>query len=215
MRTGVAGLAVAAAALGAMVAISPAASADPILSATALRAKTDQYLFSISIGTFLTNRGYKYYITQLDWSSDGCSTPGLKVNKPGGFNFLPSCQRHDFGYRNYKKQSRFSEPNRARIDSNFKKDMYNVCNGYSGLLSALGVACRRYADVYYNGVRIFGNASAPADGSPTAPPTAPVTDGDIRVDATEMAAVDLEMAAALAELGMTPDEVEAAGTPVE
>jgi hypothetical protein len=34
-----------------------------------------------------------------------------------------SCHRHDFGTPNFKKQKRFSEANKARIDANFKKDM--------------------------------------------------------------------------------------------
>ncbi|WP_214110973.1 phospholipase [Acrocarpospora catenulata] len=156
MRTGLAAVAMAAASLGTVVVTAPAASADPILGSAQLRAVTDDYLFNISISTFLNYRSVTPYITQLDWTSDGCSSPLPNGNKPGGFNFLPSCQRHDFGYRNYKKQGRFTEYNRGQIDNKFRSDMYNYCGQYSGLKAALGVACRRYADAYYAAVRNFG-----------------------------------------------------------
>jgi len=112
---------------------------------------TDIILFQFSMQSFLDAR--KYHDPLFDWSSDGCSD---SPDNPEGFNFLPPCERHDFGYRNYKKQGRFTEPNRAKIDANFKKDMYNVCAAYHGLESFLGVECRRIADTYYLAVREFG-----------------------------------------------------------
>ncbi|GLZ29807.1 hypothetical protein Lesp02_19970 [Lentzea sp. NBRC 105346] len=111
-------------------------------------AVTDQYLFSTSLSGFETARAQQPYNGQLDWSSDGCS---YSPDSPFGFKFLPSCHRHDFGYRNYKRQSRFTESNRLRIDNNFKSDMYNACGG--------NWACKRTADVYYAAVRKFGGTS--------------------------------------------------------
>lgn len=32
---------------------------------------------------------------------------------------LPACHRHDFGYTNYREQSRFTESAKSKIDSNF------------------------------------------------------------------------------------------------
>jgi hypothetical protein len=110
---------------------------------------TDQYLFSATLNEFKTLRAQQPYNGQLDWSSDGCS---YSPDNPFGFKFLPTCHRHDFGYRNYKKQSRFSETNRLRIDNNFKADMYQVCGG--------NWACKRTADIYYEAVRKFGGTSS-------------------------------------------------------
>ena len=45
-------------------------------------------------------------------------------SKPYGYDFTRSCYRHDFGYANYQEQKRFSEPNRQKIDENFRKDMF-------------------------------------------------------------------------------------------
>ncbi|MFJ2033827.1 phospholipase [Streptosporangium sp. NPDC087985] len=157
MRNGIVGIlaAAAVAATGFMSAIPAHADTAQILALTQaqLQQKTDEFLFNVSIEVFLSNRAAQPYGDQLDWSSDGCS---WAPDKPEGFNFLPSCQRHDFGYRNYKRQGRFNEDVRGKIDQNFKNDMYNVCNKYSGLESYKGVICRRTADTYYAAVRGLG-----------------------------------------------------------
>ena len=64
---------------------------------------------------------------------------------------INSCYRHDFAYRNFKKQSRFTDANKARIDSNFKTDMYNQCKSES-----YRDACEATATVYYEAVKAFG-----------------------------------------------------------
>jgi len=110
---------------------------------------TDDYLFSKTLAQFGTIKAQQPYADQLDWSDDGCS---WSPDNPFGFKFLPACQRHDFGYRNYKKQSRFNETTRLRIDNNFKADMYFQCAG--------SWACNRTADLYYAAVREFGGSSA-------------------------------------------------------
>ena len=155
IRNGVAGLSLVLAAMTAEVVIATPAFAD--LSAAELQAKTDQYLFSDSMSTFQQERAAQPYANQIDWSSDGCS---WAPDKPEGFNFLPSCQRHDFGYRNYKRQGRFTEDNRGQIDINFKDDMYDVCRQYHGLEAYKGVLCRRTADTYYAAVRNLGGNRA-------------------------------------------------------
>ena len=63
------------------------------------------------------------------------------------------CQRHDFGYRNFKAQNRFSEANRLKIDNRFHSDLYSMCSTYGGVKVA---ACERLADVYYTAVRAVG-----------------------------------------------------------
>lgn len=106
---------------------------------------TDQYLYSTSLTQFQTLRVQQPHSDVLDWSSDGCSN---SPDNPFGFNLVKACYRHDFGYRNYKRQGRFTEANRLAIDNNFKDDMYEVCNG--------NWACNRFADTYYWAVRQFG-----------------------------------------------------------
>ncbi|MCW2883110.1 MAG: putative secretory phospholipase [Sphaerisporangium sp.] len=152
IRNGLVGLSVALAAVTTGVVTASPAYAD--LSTVQLQVKTDEYLFTDSMSTFLQERAAQPYGNQIDWSSDGCS---WAPDKPEGFNFLPSCQRHDFGYRNYKRQNRFNENNRGQIDNNFKDDMYDVCRQYSGTQSYKGVLCRRTADTYYAAVRNLGN----------------------------------------------------------
>ena len=114
---------------------------------------TDNLLLHTSMDAFQVARAAKSP-AYLIWTSDGCSD---SPDKPLDYNFLPSCQRHDFGYRNYKNQARFTEPNRKIIDDNFKADLYNECSKYRGLSSLKGVECRGLADIYYDAVREFGD----------------------------------------------------------
>ena len=112
-------------------------------------AVTDDYLFTKTLSQFTTLRAQQPYAGQLDWSSDGCS---YSPDNPFGFKFLPACHRHDFGYRNYKRQSRFNETTRLRIDNRFKSDMYKQCGS--------NWACKRTADIYYKAVREFGGTAS-------------------------------------------------------
>lgn len=112
-------------------------------------AVTDDYLYTKTLSQFTTLRAQQPYAGQLDWSSDGCS---YSPDNPFGFKFLPTCHRHDFGYRNYKRQGRWNETNRLRIDNNFKSDMYQQCGS--------NWACKRTADLYYAAVREFGNTAS-------------------------------------------------------
>ena len=69
----------------------------------------------------------------------------------GRYVVLDSCYRHDFGYRNFKAQSRFTDANKARIDSNFKEDMDDQCAG-----EEFKDACDATATLYYEAVKAFG-----------------------------------------------------------
>lgn len=108
---------------------------------------TDEYLFSTSLSGFTSVRADKPHADVLDWSSDACS---WSPDNPAGYPFTPACDRHDFGYRNYKKQSRFSEDNRKRIDDNFYADLKTQCDG--------DTACNGLAWTYYQAVRQFGRS---------------------------------------------------------
>lgn len=81
-------------------------------------AVTDQILFSISLPAFTTRRNARNPPT-LDWTSDDCTS---SPDNPLGFPFNPACQRHDFGYHNYRAQSRFTTANKLSIDNNFKNE---------------------------------------------------------------------------------------------
>lgn len=114
-----------------------------------LEAITDTLLFSDSMAQFQAARN-AHDPPELDFSSDGCSD---SPDNPLGFDFLQSCQRHDFGYRNYKAQGRFDDAGKARIDNNFKSDMYNQCATEGDLEDV----CDGVADLYYEAVVLFGS----------------------------------------------------------
>ncbi|OAQ57674.1 phospholipase A2 [Pochonia chlamydosporia 170] len=108
---------------------------------------TDELLFNVTLPEFIACRDAKNP-SSLDWSSDSCSK---SPDNPFKFPFDHGCKRHDFGYRNYKAQSRFTRDNRKRIDLNFFSDLTSLCEA----VEANG-ACRGLANVYYYGVRLFG-----------------------------------------------------------
>jgi len=76
---------------------------------------TDQELFGYSLDNFLADRKKKSP-SYLDWSSDGCTK---SPDYPFKWPFIHGCYRHDFGYRNYKKQERFTRDNKRKIDDRF------------------------------------------------------------------------------------------------
>jgi len=87
---------------------------------------------------------------RFDWSTDYCSS---SPDNPLGFDFRLSCNRHDFGYRNYKAAGQFS-PNKSRLDSAFYADLRRRCDRYNAWVRP---ACDSLAWTYYQAVRVFGN----------------------------------------------------------
>jgi hypothetical protein len=87
---------------------------------------------------------------QFDWSTDNCST---SPDQPLGFDFRLSCQRHDWGYRNYKAMNQFSA-NKGRLDDAFYQDLLRKCRQYNSIVRP---ACNSLAWTYYQAVRTFGN----------------------------------------------------------
>ncbi|PHH59062.1 hypothetical protein CDD81_3827 [Ophiocordyceps australis] len=77
----------------------------------------------------------------------------MSPDNPFGFPFEEACQRHDFGYRNYKAEQRFTKENRKKIDSNFLKDLQNQCS-----TTKVVKVCRALGKVYYWAVRAFGGS---------------------------------------------------------
>ncbi|PGG95693.1 hypothetical protein GX51_08159 [Blastomyces parvus] len=110
---------------------------------------TDRLLFSSTMAQFTAAREAKDP-SSLNWESDGCSK---SPDKPG-FNFLPSCYRHDFGYRNYKAQDRFSDANKEKIDTMFRSDLYDECAKEKD--EEKKENCKDIADIYYWAVSTFG-----------------------------------------------------------
>lgn len=118
---------------------------------TAVMEKTNE-LIAAPMGDFQRARKARVWESKgIDWSSDGCS---WAPDKPYGFNFLPACQRHDFGYRNLKKQHRFSETYKKRVDAKFLMDMYEVCDKYGNPERAF---CKTQASYYYTAVSKAGS----------------------------------------------------------
>ncbi|OCL08062.1 hypothetical protein AOQ84DRAFT_266248, partial [Glonium stellatum] len=115
----------------------------------AIEATTDRFLFNTSMEEFQKARKAGIPITQ-DWSSDGCSDA---PRHPFGFHFLEGCQRHDFGYRNYKAQSRFTKRSREIIDNYFFKDLFNYCQQLKWYKQP---GCIGLAFTYWAGTRLFG-----------------------------------------------------------
>jgi len=96
----------------------PTEGASRLVSRQTATALTDTILFSITLPAFETRRNARNPPT-LDWTSDGCTS---SPDNPFGFPFVPACHRHDFGYHNYRAQSRFSESGKLSIDNNFKTE---------------------------------------------------------------------------------------------
>ncbi|KAG8163180.1 hypothetical protein KVR01_007658 [Diaporthe batatas] len=128
-----------------------AAGPVPLSSRQNINTITDRYLFDISLPQFITYRNAKNPAT-LDWTSDGCSD---SPDNPLGFNFEPACYRHDFGYQNYRAQSRFTKAAKAAIDTNFQDDLKYQCESES-----LESICDALANVYYAAVKAFGGQDA-------------------------------------------------------
>lgn len=79
------------------------------------KAITDQYLFKYPLKNFIEKRNRADPPT-LIWQSDGCKVP-VKTIVPGiKAAFEPACHRHNFGYKNYKKQDRASRTAKSQID---------------------------------------------------------------------------------------------------
>lgn len=118
--------------------------------------------FGVDIGTFTSTRAVPIP-GPYDWSSDGCSTPlPVGLGDTGrSYNFRAACQRHDFGYRNYRLLDAsgghgvwWNETTRRRVDDQFLTDMLVSCSPRPWTQRA---SCRAWAQVYYRAVRVAGS----------------------------------------------------------
>ncbi|KAF4549835.1 Prokaryotic phospholipase A2-like protein [Elsinoe fawcettii] len=132
------------------VAIAAPAEESPKLAARSLESDTDLLLFDWKMADFVDARNHRERFPGLDFDSDGCSGPWVP-EEPLDYDFEASCWRHDFGYRNYKKQNRFNDASKDKIDGNFKDDMTTWCKD-----NDKGILCRGVARIYYEAVQAFG-----------------------------------------------------------
>jgi hypothetical protein len=112
---------------------------------------TDWLLFNASLSQFKHKKDINWHGDLLDWSDDGCSHAS---DCPAGrWCFLIGCQRHDFGYRNYGRQSRCDEKRREKIDRKLLRDLNDICDNHHFISRA---ACQGTANLYYRAVRDWG-----------------------------------------------------------
>ncbi|GAB3420096.1 phospholipase [Flindersiella endophytica] len=88
-----------------------------------------------------------------NWTTDLCTA---SPDQPFGWDFRPSCIRHDFGYSNYKQFGLF-EQNKARVDTAFYQDLLRVCAQQSWWERG---PCQSLAFVYYEAVKNFGSLAS-------------------------------------------------------
>ncbi|ROW07230.1 hypothetical protein VMCG_03811 [Cytospora schulzeri] len=112
-----------------------------------VEAITDKYLFETSLDDFMSYRAAEDPPIVI-WYSDGCT---LALDNPLGFEFEPACNRHDFGYLNYRHQHRFTKAAKASIDANFLKDLKHQCSS-----EYFQTICNALAEAYHAAVKIFG-----------------------------------------------------------
>ncbi|KAK9444118.1 hypothetical protein VB005_02314 [Metarhizium brunneum] len=132
-------------AIAATIAASPISHSNT--TSRSLMNITDSIMFNIPLPEFTIRRDNELP-NKVDWTSDGCTS---SPNNPFNFPFLPACHRHDFGYANFRLQTRFTRTNKLKIDMQFRTDLYYQCEH----TFAQGV-CRALANVYYSAVRVFG-----------------------------------------------------------
>ncbi|KAK8912753.1 putative secreted protein [Metarhizium anisopliae] len=117
-------------AIAATIAASPISHSNT--TSGSLISITDSIMFDIPLPEFTIRRDNELP-NKVDWTSDGCTS---SPNNPFNFPFLPACHRHDFGYANFRLQTRFTRTNKLKIDMQFRTEAL--------------------ANVYYAAVRVFG-----------------------------------------------------------
>lgn len=146
--------------------------AEPSITA----GRVEVLMFRTPIDSFVaTSRSPRPIDRTLDWSTDQCSAP-LIGSTGRSFDFTAACLRHDFGYRNYKMLDRtyncpqrpdgeacadgtwtygrwWNASNRARLDAQFKKDLFGHCASRPVWDRP---TCRAWATTFYSAVRTFG-----------------------------------------------------------
>ena len=162
--------------LALVLSVSSADAAPP--SRATLKAVAEKVAAEVVHGS-LYGKDKKAY-PQLNWTHDGCSVPVWEIAVFSGAAalaaayykslFVDSCNRHDFGYRNFGKNTSSPgphykfDPTRTRknaIDSRFKSNMKVECSqDFSHWYQIVNrEACYGAADAFYEAVSHFGDSS--------------------------------------------------------
>ena len=109
--------------------------------------------FDLDIITFSRQRfSLRRQYPTLDWSNDGCSAP-IVGSEGRSFNFRTACDRHDFGYRNFKAIGLFDTSTRTLIDEQLHRDMNKACDSQRRTFK---VRCIAWSEIFYTMVRAAG-----------------------------------------------------------
>ena len=109
--------------------------------------------FDLDITTFKRQRfALRRQYPALDWSNDGCSAP-IVGSEGRSFNFRTACNRHDFGYRNFKALGLFDTSTRTLVDEQLHRDMNTYC---SSQRRSFKVRCIAWSEIFYTMVRAAG-----------------------------------------------------------
>jgi hypothetical protein len=109
--------------------------------------------FDLDLPTFARQRAsLRRTYPQLDWTTDGCSAP-LVGSEGRTFDFRIPCARHDFAYRNFTTLGVLDESLRARIDEQFRRDLYRSCERQ---LRTRRIRCVAWAELFVEVVRRLG-----------------------------------------------------------
>ena len=109
--------------------------------------------FDLDITSFARQRfSLRRQYPTLDWTTDGCSAP-IVGSEGRSFNFRTACDRHDFGYRNFKNLGLFDTSTRTLIDEQLHRDMNRSCDSQRRTFK---VRCIAWSEVFYTMVRADG-----------------------------------------------------------
>jgi len=109
--------------------------------------------FDLDIASFARQRfSMRRQYPTLDWTTDGCSAP-IVGSEGRSFNFRTACDRHDFGYRNFKALGLFDTSTRTLIDEQLLRDMNTSCDSQRRTLK---VRCIAWSEIFYTMVRAAG-----------------------------------------------------------
>jgi len=109
--------------------------------------------FDLDITTFSRQRfSLRRQYPTLDWTNDGCSAP-IVGSEGRSFNFRSACDRHDFGYRNFKALGLFDTTTRTLIDEQLHRDMNRACDSQRRTFK---VRCIAWSEIFYTIVRAAG-----------------------------------------------------------
>ena len=158
------------------VASSLTAPSIPVNEPATMAGRVEVLMFRTPLTTFVaTSQSPRGVDGTLDWSTDQCSAP-IVGSTGRSFDFTAACLRHDFGYRNYKMLDRlfncaqrpangicaegtwsygrwWNASNRARLDAQFKKDLFAHCSSRPVWDRP---TCRAWATAFHKAVRAFG-----------------------------------------------------------